>query len=168
MANATIVVQFGTPGDSSSTAGHLSAEIDSRPDGLNAGKTSFVPGDSVAILVYKTSNVTIDEVGCSSGSIRPSGTTTVSRTEDLTFANSKTSSLSAPATGGLTTTWLGRSLGSLSRGPDGTTVTAGSSGIAVARVTYTALAHVYTINSPASIGGETDFSVAVVIAGEAS
>lgn len=38
MANATIRVQFGNP-DGSGSDGHLSAEVDTRPDGLNGGRS---------------------------------------------------------------------------------------------------------------------------------
>ncbi len=167
MSNATIVVQFGNP-DGSGAEGHLSAEIDGRPTGLNAGKTSFAPGDSVAILVFKTGNVRITATGCSAGSISARGTVTVTRTEDVTFADSKTGSLSVPSTGSLSVKWLGRSLGGLFRGADAMSITAGGKGIAVARITYQATAHVYTLYSPSSVAGETDYSIAVVIAGEAT
>ena len=39
--------------------GHLSAEIDSRPYGLNGGRTQYFPGDTCYVLVYKSANVTI-------------------------------------------------------------------------------------------------------------
>ena len=58
MANATLRATFGNP-DGSDAAGHLSAEIDTRPTGLNGGRNAFNPGETVYILVYKTDNVTI-------------------------------------------------------------------------------------------------------------
>lgn len=39
--------------------GYLSAEIDSRPFGLNGGKSQWFPGDTCYVLVYKSSNVRI-------------------------------------------------------------------------------------------------------------
>jgi hypothetical protein len=53
MANATIRVQFGNPDGSngSDASGHLSAEVDTRPSGLNGGRSSFSPGETVYILV---------------------------------------------------------------------------------------------------------------------
>ena len=40
--------------------GHLSAEVDSRPYGLNGGRSQYFPGDDCYILVYRSNNVTID------------------------------------------------------------------------------------------------------------
>ena len=51
MSTATIRVSFGD-GSSSVPGAHLSAEVDSRPTGLNGGKTSFQPGDSCWFLVF--------------------------------------------------------------------------------------------------------------------
>ena len=73
MANATIRVQFGNP-DGSEAAGHLSAEIDTRPGGLNGGRTSFNPGETAYILVYKSDNVSITDTICSAGSRMPTCT----------------------------------------------------------------------------------------------
>jgi hypothetical protein len=39
--------------------GHLSAEIDSRPYGLNGGRTQYFEGDTAYVLVYKSANVEI-------------------------------------------------------------------------------------------------------------
>ena len=170
MANTTIVVQFGSPQrDGQSAAAHLSAEIDSRPDGLNGGKTSFLPGDRVGILVFKTPNVAVSAIECSSGSISTGGNVTVTRSEELTFANSDTANLSVPASGALSTRWMGRSLGTLSvAGDEPTAVRASSRGIGVARVSFPAQADSYWLNSPATIDGLTDFSIVVVIVGEVS
>ncbi len=62
MANATIRVQFGNPDGSggpggSGASGHLSAEVDTRAAGLNGGRSSFSPGETVYILIYKSDNV---------------------------------------------------------------------------------------------------------------
>jgi len=166
MANATIKIQFGA--DSAGGADtHLSADIDARPDGLNAGKTSFAPGDDVYILVYKSDNVVITGTDCSAGSITASGSATVELTEELTFEDDTTASLNVPAaTAGLNTvTWYGRSLGTISVGADKITCTASSKGVAVASVTYTASALVYKLSTPASLNGSTDYSILVLIQG---
>ncbi|WP_041446859.1 hypothetical protein [Thiocystis violascens] len=161
---ANITVSFGDQ-SASSASGHLSAEIDSRPDGLNNGVTSFAPGDSAAFLVYKSSNVTYDAPVASAGSVAGVGSgLTVEKEDDLSFADSDTASLSTPATGIVSVTWLGRSLGSLSL-QDQTTVKAGAKGVAVARVKYACRADAYRLTSPATLAGLTDFSILVFILG---
>ena len=45
---------------------------------------------------------------------------------------------------------------------------ASSKGVAVAKVTYDALALVYALSSPATLNGETDFSILAIIKGAAS
>jgi hypothetical protein len=89
----------------------------------------------------------------------------VSREEDITFAGTDTASLGVPASGGVSVTWFGTSLGSLSLQDDNMTLKASAKGVAVARVTYTASATSYGLVSPASLGGSTDFSILVYILG---
>lgn len=40
--------------------GHLSAEVDSRAWGFNGGRSQYFQGDDCYVLVYKSSNVTLD------------------------------------------------------------------------------------------------------------
>jgi len=166
MSNTTIKRQFGSASGTTSASEHLSADVDSRPTGLNAGKTSFAPGDDVYILVYKSDNVVITGTVSSAGSIAASGSASVEITQELTFEDSNAASLDVPAAGGITSVqWFGRSLGSVAVGGDKLTCTASSSGVAVASVTYTATAHVYKLSTPPSINGLTDYSILVLIQG---
>ncbi|MEO1752006.1 hypothetical protein [Thiofaba sp. EF100] len=168
MAQATIRVQFGNP-DGSGADGHLSAEIDTRPDGLNGGKSSFNPGETVYILVYKSDNVAITGTSCSAGSLSERGSTVVKVEDELMFEDDDTAQLSKPARSGLSqAVWYGRSLGGLSLQPDKVTVKASSKGVAVAKVTYDAQALVYALASPSTLNGETDFSILALIKGVAS
>ena len=64
--------------------------------------------------------------------------------------------------------WYGRSLGGLTLQSDKVTVKASSKGVAVAKVTYDALALVYALSSPSTLNGETDFSILALIKGTAS
>lgn len=168
MANATIRVQFGNP-DGTGTNGYLSAEIDTRPGGLNGGRSAFSPGETVHILVYKSDNVTITSTPCSAGSLSLQGSTVVTITEELMFEDADTARLSKPAQGGIAqATWFGRSLGNLVLQQDKVTVKAQAKGVAVAKVTYDAQALVYALASPASLNGLTDFSILALIKGVAA
>lgn len=73
-----------------------------------------------------------------------------------------------PSLGIASTRWMGRSLGDITLGADGQTLTAGSAGVAVARIKYTVKATTGKLTSPASIDGETSFTVAVLITGSVS
>lgn len=162
---ANITVSFGADAGADGS-GHLSAEIDSRDDGLNRGYTSFAPGDKAYFLVFKSDNVEYDPpIASVLNSITSAGTgITVSRTEELTFADTDTASLNVPCTGDLEVTWLGTSLGGLTL-LDPMTVKASAKGVAVASVTYDAAADAYGLQSPSSLNGLTDFSILVYILG---
>ena len=168
MANATIRVQFGSS-DGSGSGGHLSAEVDTRSGGLNDGRSSFNPGETAYILVYKSDNVSITDTICSAGSLSAQGSAVVTVTEELMFEDTDTATLGKPARSGLAqSVWYGRSLGGLTLQSDKITVKAQAKGVAVASVTYDALALVYALASPSSLNGETDFSILALIKGIAS
>jgi len=161
--NATIRVAFG--GGSASITGHLSAEVDSRPEGLNQGKSSFLPGDTAWFLVHASRNVTVDTPIASAGSVLSARVGSVSRTDDVFFENATTATLSVPADGIQKVTWFGTDLGSVSLGSDQLTVTASRSGVAVARITYSTSPKAYGVKSPTQLNGSTDFSILVLVTG---
>ena len=114
--NSSIVVSFGNQSAAATAANaHLSAQIDSRPTGLNGGNTSFNPGDTCWILIFMSDNVALDGDPVLSAGTLGGGqlVTGISITEQLTFANVNTASLSVPSTGITSSKWLGRSLGTL-------------------------------------------------------
>jgi len=169
--SGTIVVQFGTtPTTQAGAVGHLSAEIDSRPTaagGLNNGQTGFAPGSILYLLVYRSAHVRVASASTSAGSLSATGSSaTVTLTEEVSFTNSRDVSLSRPVVSISSVTWLGSSLGALAVQPDRVTVQAASSGVAVARVTYTAQAEVWRLTTPASVGGQTSYPVQVAFQGE--
>lgn len=163
--SATIQVSFGTD-DTSGVDGHLSAEIDDRANGLNAGDTDFAPGDTAYFLVFASDNVTYDAPIPSAGTIVSASVSGgyVSRTQDLEFPDTNQATLDVPASEIESYKWLGRSLGDLTL-LDATTVQASASGVAVARVVYRAPATAHGLASPGAVNGETDYSILVFIRG---
>lgn len=160
---ASIVVNFKAAG--SNAAGILSAEVDGREDGLNLGKTSFVPGDSVGVLVYKGDDVKIDAVSSSAGSISSLGTEVVTITELVQFANVNTASLSKPVHSITSTKWLGRNGGSVSL-TDQVNIKVANPVVAVLKITYTSLARGYRLSGvPHPLSGETEYDVLVYFEG---
>ena len=165
---ANITVSFGADGGAAGD-GHLSAEVDNRATGLNGGNTQFEPGDTAYFLVFRSDNVRIDSVQSSAGSIIGATVGTVTREEDLSFADVDSATLRVPASGITSIIWLGRSLGGLSLQADGVTVKTSARGVGVARVTYTAKnVHAYGLAAPSSVAGLTDFSILVFVAGSIS
>jgi hypothetical protein len=164
---ANITVSFGSKADCAEEAGtHLSAEIDGRETGLNNGETSFAPGDTAHFLVYKSANVTYNAPITSGGTIGSGGALAVNHEEFISFADTDTASLSVPVASLGAITWFGNSLGALTLGEDKMTLKASAKGVAVARVNYTANADAYSLTSPATLGGETDFSILVFLLGQ--
>jgi len=161
-ANAAIRVAFG---GGASASGHLSAEIDNRPEGLNQGKTAFQPGDTAWFLVHASRNVTVERPLASAGSILNATVGTVIRTDDIFFENSSTATLPVPADSLQRVTWFGHPLGALTLGPDQLTVTAAQAGVAVARVVYATSPKAFGVKSPVSLNGSTDFGILVLVTG---
>lgn len=164
-ANATIRVTFGA--GSEEAGAHLSAEIDTRPAGLNGGKSSFFPADDVYFLLYKSSNVEVDSIDCSAGSVAlHAGAVTVTKTEDFNFEDTDSITLDVPADAITSHKFIGRDLGALTLQADKMTVKAATKGLAVCRITYTATAAAYVLRSPATVSGETDFTILVLVVGK--
>jgi hypothetical protein len=145
----------------------LSVEVDSRPEGLNSGRTSFDPGDTAYILIYKSENVKVKSVRASTGSVVTKSVGTVEKESDVFFDDANEGVLDFPATSidQNKVVWMGTSLGSLSLQPDGVTVKSAKKGLAVARVTYKAAPEARGIVSPKTLGGLESFSINVLVEG---
>ena len=169
-ANTTsIVVSFGNQSAAATAANaHLSAQIDSRPTGLNGGVTSFNPGDTAWFLIFMSDNVALDGAPVASAGTIGGGqlVSGITISEQLTFANVNTASLSVPATSISATKWLGTSLGSLTLTGNNSTVQSDQTGVAVAKVDFLADALAYSITAPTVLDGETAFGIVLVINGK--
>ncbi len=96
----SIVVEFTDPEGS----GILKVEIDDRPaseGGLNNGETSFPPGSSPGLLLYRSNNVGTLTQQTSEGQLAGAGTFLVQKQEFITFAGVAEAELSYPAAGGV-------------------------------------------------------------------
>lgn len=174
--NSSVSVQFtdGTgagldPDEAARAGAYLSAEIDKRETGINGGKTSFAPGDTVGFLIYKSDNVTLSAPVASAGTVTMGGTTNVEQEADLTFANNHIASLSVTPYGGITETkWIGNNLGEITI--TGRQATVDKSAIenqkvGVAKIKYVGQAITCTVTAPLEVNGETSFSIVVLIVG---
>lgn len=170
----TLTVSFGADSGTDS----LIAEIDSRSDGLNKGKTSFRPGDDVYILVYRSNNVTIQEVVSSKGGIAldlSAGVQIVELTDTVIFANERESSVSKPVSGAFDVSWWGNDLGAMTLDNDQRTLSLSQDPstpsdpvyAGVASVDYTSEADVYKLTNTL-IPNLSEYEIVIVIVGEAS
>lgn len=158
----SLVVEFTTGEED----GLLTAEVDGFETGLNGGDTSFVPGDSPGFLIYKSSNVIIDSITPSVGSISNLGSAfTPEPIEDfLTFTDSRTASVNKPIYSGFTSKWLGNNLGAVTRSE--VNVTAANNGVGVLKVSYNSFYSQHRLtNVPTVLNGETSFPVVIYIIG---
>lgn len=140
VVTASIVVEFSQEGGE----GILLAEIDSRDDGLNAGDTTFYPGSSPGILLFKSSNVVIDSIVVSEGTLGSVGTDSFTEEEWLTFANEKKASPRYPISGSASLSNQANITGAASISEVG--VTYPTPQIGVAYLTYQTTANQYRLN----------------------
>lgn len=167
MANnvsATIVVQFTNSGN-----GILTAELDSRPEGYNQGKTSFAAGDEPVILVRKTSNVVINSVITSVGTCSPYATGQTAEEEYLNFVQSKQSQAGKVISSGFSSQWYGADLGGVRVvGEKDVVLTATEpvTGAGVLGINYNSAFIAYKLSGiPAMVNGRNNFSVLVAFIG---
>lgn len=164
---ASLTIAFGTSDGDSSANGTLTIELDSRADGYNKGKSSFTPGEYAYFLVYASDGLSVT-VAASAGQVSFVGEVNIEKTEDVTFAGSETTTLTCPASSITSSEWMGTSLGSISLGSDKVTLTASGGGagkVGMATITYKALAKVYGLGSPSTVGGSDSFSIALLATG---
>ncbi len=162
--SATLRVTFGQP-SAGRGASYLSAEIDGREDGPNGGNSQFTPGGTAWFLVHRGANVSISGAEASAGTVSLGGDITYVKEEEVVFGGEKTASLSIPSEGIVSTKWIGRNLGAIALHADKQTIEVPTEGVGVAKVRHTIKARQGSLQSPAMIDGETDFSIAVIITG---
>ncbi len=171
IVTATLNVRFGAD-QVAAGADALIAEVDSRETGLNAGKSNFVPGDEVFILLYQSNNVTINKVVTSLGTISKQPALSpqiVELEESIIFANEPDANVSRPIITLVSDVWLGTDLGgiiktgdlqvSLSNPPSGLVPNGVFAGVNT--LTYTSTATVYKLTNT-FLPGVTEYDIVVV------
>ncbi len=148
--------------DAPADSGFLSAEVDGREDGLNAGASSFAGGETAHLLAHLGPGVEVETVTGSAGSLLAGPDLSYQLTEDLSF-DGATARLRLPAVSIDTVTWLGTALGALTLADDRITLNAAGAGVAIARVRYTVSAKAWGLDSPQTAGGEAEFPVDVLL-----
>lgn len=168
IVTTSLVIQFeiedGGDGEITASDLYLSAEIDSREDGLNNGDTSFQPGDSPAFLVFADPRLSLTFL-TTSGSLQFVGGGDIPVDEFVTFGYSETASLEKLPTSGLSMSVVAGSAPGLARG-EGTELTCTEKAIAVVHARYNAAYNAYRlVGVPTLLDGEASFPVVIVIIG---
>ena len=149
------------------SSGNLSAEVDGRIDGLNAGRTAFNSGETAHLLVHAGPEVSEIDVASSAGSLSANADQSYQVTQNVSFDGTNSASLNHPAISIDSVIWLGADLGNLSLETDGMTVTSESSGVAIARVTCTVQAKSWGLSAPSEVADLDSFPVQVNVTGTA-
>ena len=152
------------------TTGQITASLDNRSEGgLNPeGQPPMIPGSSPGLLVHTGPGVKVSDVESTAGNLQQDTIQVYQEEADLLFDWSDTAKLSTPAQSLDAWTWMGNDLGTLTLGSDWTTVTAASTGLAIARVKFTIKADGWRLQSPPSLGGTTTFPIHLKATGEDS
>lgn len=141
--------------------------IDPSPTGHNQGKSDFAPGETVHLLSLAGPEVQITQVSASTGEFMPTEPALRQASEDVIFYQSNRGILSWPAVRIESVTWLGNDLGSLTLGRDARTLLAATSGVAIARVTFTLMTHgCHPFKIPNTLTGLDSFPVAMSAVGQ--
>ncbi|MBF0137459.1 MAG: hypothetical protein HQL65_14575 [Magnetococcales bacterium] len=142
-------------------SGYLAAELDNRPNGLNEGRNSFFVGETAHLLVHTGPEVTSVELAASTGLLLPGPEQTLRLTQDLVFDGTSTGALDQPAVSIDSVIWLGNDLGTLTLEADRRSLSAERSGVATARIGYTAVARSWGLTTPETVAGLDAFPVQV-------
>src|SRR5258706_2149043 len=159
-----IVVNFCDSGDAI-----LTAEIDSRADGYNGGKTSFNIGDEPVILVRKTNNVTITSIITSLGTCSQFATGSTNEEEFLTYPQTKEADVSKPVDSNFVSLWYGNDLGAVKvvgQKKVSLTSTSPNTQAGVLGVTYASNFIAYKLTGiPSTVNVKTVFEVLILFTG---
>jgi hypothetical protein len=156
---SSIVVNFANNIGDDETI--LNAEVDNRKNGLNKGKSSFHPGDSVGFLLYPGANVHVDSVLATAGQVSALGAQRVLIEERITFTDSDVASVAQPvlALGGYK--WLGNSGGAIALSGE-RTIKAAQPVLGVLLVLYQARAFGYRLAGvPHPLNGAYEYPVMI-------
>lgn len=139
MANGittSLVIRFQTTDGAAAENAILSAELDSREDGLNEGKNRFIYGDSPAYLIYRTDNVSYTQE-TTAGAVQYVETGSIEVIETITFVADTEANLSKPPLGAVTFTLVaGKGIDVSLLSVVGTKVTSPTEALAVVKAQY--------------------------------
>lgn len=134
----TLTVSFQRADEGADSAG-LVIEVDDRDDGLNGGKTTFRPGDSVHYLVYLPPGFSISQHIVTAGSRSGAGSGNRTVTDELLlFGFSDSARLRYPSTGSASLIWQGVSPGTPTLQDDRQTVLIPEEGLGILKANYSA------------------------------
>jgi hypothetical protein len=137
------------------------------PDGETEPKTRFPFGEPVYFIVFYTDNIESVSVVASEGAVSGVGLRSIEKTEDITFAGTKTGSISLPASGGVSAQWRGAG-SSPAVSVSGTNIVLNRDAIGILTVTYTASGTGYShvMSMPGGYDTEEDPGYTIIVVGQ--
>ena len=142
-----------------STIQQMQIQVDSRPEGLNQGKLTFTPGDSVGVLVFVPDGVSPELPTSSSGTVHIEADQIFEHTENIHFSGTDSTFLTYPASSIKNALWLGNDLGVIGLDSDRRTARITSPGVGVCQLTYEVKAKAYRIATKQTVGGLSEYPV---------
>lgn len=141
IVTASLTINF----DAGKGSSQFLVEVDDRETGPNAGRTSFVPGDTVYLLLYASDNVSDIRSFATSGSLSAGSTVEVEREEVISFAKEREASPRYPVIpGSYSFDWYGPSASGITL-VNNKFVAAGEA-FAIGKVKYRARARSYSLS----------------------
>ncbi len=148
----SLSINFQSPA-ATGEGGSFAAEIDTRPLGLNKGRSSFIPGDSVYILLYAGSLVSNIQATKSAGAMVQASSIVVDQEEQISLANGREFTTRYPVTGSYSITWYGTNPGTVTKNGD-QKFNVPNEAVAVGVIKYQSTARVFILSGviyPAAI-----------------
>lgn len=128
------------------TDANFSAEVDTRDNGLNEGNTSFKPGDSVGILLYKGLTIANVKGTPTSGLLTEGALIDVEQEETISFANEDSFSARYPVNSGTASIEWYSTAPTVTIPTTGSAFTTANKVIAVGLLKYKTKAQVWTLS----------------------
>jgi hypothetical protein len=158
----SLVIQFGQDAADERIVAALRAELDTRPDGFNSGRSRFKIGEKAYIIVTMGEPLTITPY-TSAGTLKFSQKTDIEFTEVVAFVDQK-ASVSRAVKNIKNREWMGNNGGAITHSGRDLTSSA-TVKVAVAKITYVAEAHIYYLESPTAEQIGVDGMVTMVLVG---
>lgn len=144
IVTASLTINF----DAGKGSSQFSVEVDDRETGPNAGRTSFVPGDTVYLLLFASDNVQNVRSFVTSGSLSRGSSVVVEKEEIITFAQEREATAKYPVVpGSVSYEWYGPAPSSI--GYSGGKFVTPADTFAIGKVKYRTTATQYTLSGVA-------------------
>lgn len=168
IVTTSVVVNFGTSEEDKSSQ-LLRAEVDDREEGYNNGKTSFIPGDNVGILLFSSESFTLTQAIASKGTVSKHSDTHKSIDDFFQIEGDREIDLTYPVESTFTKEWYGINLGNITRINEGALQLSNDAleppYVGVVKIAYSSPCGLWVL-SDTLIADKTEYPIIVFFQGE--